>query len=100
MEMYSYIDNKPEYWHPSAKIVVKNVEQLNMVRLVIWPDHRFNFQDILERWARRSVLVEEIIKILLELDIEYRFFPMGINVKAMPTVVSSRVPQGWSQTPA
>ncbi|CDY67093.1 BnaCnng53480D [Brassica napus] len=92
----NYIDNKPEYWHPSAKIVVKNVEQLNMVRLVIWPDHRFNFQDILERWARRSVLVEEIIKILLELDIEYRFYPMGINVKAMPTVVSSRVPQGWS----
>ncbi|CAN6813503.1 unnamed protein product [Brassica oleracea var. botrytis] len=92
----NYIDNKPEYWHPSAKIVVKNVEQLNMVRLVIWPDHRFNFQDILERWARRSVLVEEIIKILLELDIEYRFYPVGINVKAMPTVVSSRVPQGWS----
>ncbi|KAH0892185.1 hypothetical protein HID58_054614, partial [Brassica napus] len=87
----NYIDNKPEYWHPSAKIVVKNVEQLNMVRLVIWPDHRFNFQDILERWARRSVLVEEIIKILLELDIEYRFYPMGINVKAMPTVVSSRI---------
>ncbi|KAG2298213.1 hypothetical protein Bca52824_034685 [Brassica carinata] len=96
----NYIDNKPEHWHPSAKIVVKNVEQLNMVKLVIWPDHRFNFQDILERWARRSVLVEEIIKILLELDIEYRFYPIGINVKAMPTVVSSRVPQGWSQTPA
>ncbi|KAG5406360.1 hypothetical protein IGI04_012479 [Brassica rapa subsp. trilocularis] len=102
----NYIDNKPEYWHPSAKIVVKNVEQLNMVRLVIWPDHRFNFQDILERWARRSVLVEEIIKILLELDIEYRFYPMGINVKAMPTVVSSRAPastatkQTWNVTPA
>ncbi|KAL0885318.1 hypothetical protein Bca101_009300 [Brassica carinata] len=98
--VFDYIDNKPEHWHPSAKIVVKNVEQLNMVKLVIWPDHRFNFQDILERWARRSVLVEEIIKILLELDIEYRFYPIGINVKAMPTVVSSRVPQGWSQTPA
>ncbi|KAJ0241883.1 Mechanosensitive ion channel protein 8 [Hirschfeldia incana] len=96
----NYIDNKPEHWHPSAKIIVKNVEQLNMIRLVIWPDHRFNFQDILERWDRRSVLVEEIIKILIELDIEYRFYPIGINVKAMPTVVSSRVPQGWSQTPA
>ncbi|KAF8112698.1 hypothetical protein N665_0062s0049 [Sinapis alba] len=96
----NYIDNKPEYWHPSAKIVIKNVEELNMIRLVIWPDHRFNFQDILERWGRRSVLVEEIIKILLELDIEYRFYPIGISVKSMPTVVSSRVPQSWSQTPA
>ncbi|CDY31389.1 BnaA07g03240D [Brassica napus] len=96
----NYIDNKPEYWHPSAKIIVKNVEGLNMIRLVIWPDHRFNHQDMLERWSRRSVLVEEVIKILLELDIQHRFYPHDINVKTMPTVVSSRVPQGWSENPA
>ncbi|KAJ4889156.1 Mechanosensitive ion channel protein 7 [Raphanus sativus] len=96
----NYIDSKPEYWHPSAKIIVKNVEALNMIRLVIWPDHRFNHQDMLERWSRRSVLVEEVIKILLELDIQHRFYPHDINVKTMPTVVSSRVPQGWSENPA
>ncbi|KAG2323223.1 hypothetical protein Bca52824_016436 [Brassica carinata] len=96
----NYIDNKPEYWHPSAKIIVKNVEELNVIRLVIWPDHRFNHQDMLERWSRRSVLVEELIKILLELDIQHRFYPLDINVKTMPTVVSSRVPQGWSENPA
>ncbi|KAL1188524.1 Mechanosensitive ion channel protein 8 [Cardamine amara subsp. amara] len=95
----NYIDNKPEYWYPTATILVKDVEDLNKVRIAIWPCHRMNFQDIIERWTRRSVLVEEIVKILIELDIEHRFYPIGINVKTMPDIVSSRVPPGWSQNP-
>ncbi|CAH2051509.1 unnamed protein product [Thlaspi arvense] len=95
----NYIDNKPEYWYPTAKIIVKDVEDLNIIRLAIWPCHRINHQDMAERWTRRAVLVEEVIKILLELDIQHRFYPLDINVRTMPTVVSSRVPQGWSQNP-
>jgi len=93
----SYIDNKPEYWYPQAKIIVKDLEDLHIVRLAIWPCHRINHQDMAERWTRRAVLVEEVIKILLELDIQHRFYPLDINVRTMPTVVSSRVPPGWSQ---
>ncbi|CAH8319940.1 unnamed protein product [Eruca vesicaria subsp. sativa] len=55
---------------------------------------------MLERWSRISVLVEEVIKILLELGIKHRFYPHDINIKTMHTVVSSRVPQGWSENPA
>ncbi|KAG7584078.1 LSM domain superfamily [Arabidopsis suecica] len=93
----NYIDNKPEYWYPQAKIIVKDLEDLHIVRLAIWPCHRINHQDMAERWTRRAVLVEEVIKILLELDIQHRFYPLDINVRTMPTVVSSRVPPGWSQ---
>ncbi|CAA7021976.1 unnamed protein product [Microthlaspi erraticum] len=95
----NYIDNKPEYWYPTAKIIVKEIEDLNKIRLAIWPNHRINHQDMAERWTRRAVLVEEIVKILLELDIQHRFYPLDISVKTMPTVVSSRVPSGWSQNP-
>ncbi|KAG2298212.1 hypothetical protein Bca52824_034684 [Brassica carinata] len=94
----SYIDSKPEYWYPKADIIVKDVEDLNIVRLAIWPRHKINHQNMRERFTRRALLVEEVIKILLELDIQYRFQPLDINVKTMPTVVSSRVPPGWSQS--
>ncbi|XP_019057406.1 PREDICTED: mechanosensitive ion channel protein 8-like [Tarenaya hassleriana] len=95
----NYIDNNPEHWYPSAKIVVKDVEDLKTVRIAIWPCHKINHQDMGERWTRRQVLVEELIKIVVELDIEYRLHPLDINVKTMPTVVSNRVPPGWQQTP-
>ncbi|CAN8271310.1 unnamed protein product [Cochlearia groenlandica] len=75
----NYIDNKPEYWYPTAKIIVKELEGLNLIRLAIWPCHRFNHQDMAERWTRRAVLVEEVIKILLELEIQHRFYPLDIN---------------------
>ncbi|KAF3547143.1 hypothetical protein DY000_02005424, partial [Brassica cretica] len=95
----SYIDSKPEYWYPKADIIVKDVEDLNIVRLAIWPRHKINHQNMGEKFTRRALLVEEVIKILLELDIQYRFHPLDINVKTMPTVVSNRVPPGWSQNP-
>ncbi|EOA31953.1 hypothetical protein CARUB_v10015195mg [Capsella rubella] len=95
----SYIDSKPEFWYPKADIIVKDVENLNIVRLAIWPCHKINHQNMGERYTRRALLVEEVIKILLELDVQYRFHPLDINVKTMPTVVSSRVPPGWSQIP-
>ncbi|CAH2051510.1 unnamed protein product [Thlaspi arvense] len=96
----SYIDSKPEYWYPKADIIVKDVENLDIIRLAIWPCHKINHQNMGEKFTRRALLVEEVIKILLELDIQHRFPPLDINVKTMPTVVSSRVPPGWSQNPA
>ncbi|ESQ50814.1 hypothetical protein EUTSA_v10023104mg [Eutrema salsugineum] len=96
----SYIDSKPEYWYPKAVIIIKDVEDLNILKLAIWLRHKINHQNMGERYTRRALLVEEVIKILLELDIQHRFHPLDINVKTMPTVVSSRDPPSWSQNPA
>ncbi|CAN8270850.1 unnamed protein product [Cochlearia groenlandica] len=93
----SYIDSKPEYWYPKADIIVKDIVDLNIVRLAIWPCHKINHQNMGEKFTRRALLVEEVVKILLELDIQHRFQPLDINVKTMPMLVSSRDPPGWSQ---
>ena len=45
-----------------------------------------------EKFARRSLLMEEMIKIFHELDIQYRLLPVDINVRAMPPVISTRLP--------
>ncbi|KAG4907395.1 hypothetical protein JHK86_055879 [Glycine max] len=50
----SYIDNKKEHWYPSPLIVYRDYDQLNMVRMAIWPTHRMNFQDMGERYEARN----------------------------------------------
>lgn len=64
-------------------IVLREVEDMNRLKFSVWLSHRMNHQDMFERWARRSVLVEEMIKICRELDIEYRMLPIDVNVRYM-----------------
>ncbi|KAF8103504.1 hypothetical protein N665_0188s0437 [Sinapis alba] len=96
----SYIEGKKDHWYPAPMIVFKDMESLNSVRIAVWPTHRMNHQDMGEKWARRSQLVEEIAKICRELDIEYRLYPLDINVRTLPTPtglpVSDRLPPQWT----
>ncbi|OIV96280.1 hypothetical protein TanjilG_05120 [Lupinus angustifolius] len=91
----SYINNKKDHWHPSPMIVIKEHESLNMIRIAIWLCHTMNFQDMGERYERRSLLIEETIKIFKELDIHYRLLPLDINIRSMP-VTSARLPPSWA----
>lgn len=74
--------------------IFKDVEELNRLKIAVWLTHRMNHQDMGERWSRRSLLVEEMVKIFRELDIQYRLLPIDINVRAMPPapVNSTRLP--------
>jgi hypothetical protein len=82
--------------------IFKEVEELNRLKIAVWLTHRMNHQDMGERWSRRSLLVEEMVKIFRELDIQYRLLPIDINVRAMPPapvpVNSTRFPSTWSET--
>lgn len=91
----SYIENKSDHWYPAPLIVVRDIEDLNRLKISIWLSHRMNFQDMGERWQRRALLVEEMIRIFRELDIEYRMLPVDINVRNMPTLTSNRLPSNW-----
>ncbi|KAF4388485.1 hypothetical protein F8388_012462, partial [Cannabis sativa] len=42
--------------------------------------HRMNHQDIKERWSRRALLVEEMVKIFKQLQIEYRMLPLDVII--------------------
>lgn len=76
-----------------------NFEHLNTLKLSVWMRHRMNHQNMGERWKRRALLVEEMVKILKELDIEYRLYPVDINIRAMPAINSTRMPPAWSLPP-
>ncbi|KAJ9153458.1 hypothetical protein P3X46_026893 [Hevea brasiliensis] len=90
-----YVENKKEHWYPSPMIIFKDVEDLNRVRIAVWLTHTMNHQDMGERFTRRALLLEEMVKIFRELDIQYRLLPLDINVRALPPVSSERVPPSW-----
>ncbi|XP_030449630.2 mechanosensitive ion channel protein 6-like [Syzygium oleosum] len=92
----SYIENKKDHWYPAPMIIFKDVEDLNRLRIAVWLTHRMNHQDMGEKWARRALLVEEMVKIFKELDIQYRLLPLDINIRAMPPVTSSSPPPTWT----
>ncbi|XP_010535021.1 PREDICTED: mechanosensitive ion channel protein 4-like [Tarenaya hassleriana] len=93
----SYVDIKKEHWYPAPMIVFKDMNGLNSVKIAVWLTHRMNHQDMGERWTRRGQLLEEMAKICRELDIQYRLYPLDINVLSFPQVVSDRLPPGWLQ---
>ncbi|KAJ9553957.1 hypothetical protein OSB04_018002 [Centaurea solstitialis] len=91
----SYVDNKSDHWQPSPMIVMRDVDDLNRLKISIWLSHRMNFQDMGERWIRRALLLEELIKIFKDLDIEYRMLPLDVNVRNIPSA-SNRIPSTWT----
>ncbi|KZV58404.1 mechanosensitive ion channel protein 5-like [Dorcoceras hygrometricum] len=95
----SYIENKSEHWYPSPTVVLMNLEDLHKLKLSVWMRHRMNHQDMGERWNRRALFVEEMVKIFKELDIQYRLYPIDINIRAMPPLNSSRNPSTWPPPP-
>ncbi|KAF2612388.1 hypothetical protein F2Q70_00013826 [Brassica cretica] len=97
----SYVDNKKDHWHPSPMMVFRDMCGLNSVKIAMWPTHKMNHQDMGERFVRRGQLLEEIGRSCRELDIEYRLYPLNINVKSIPPaaspITSDRIPLSWTQ---
>ncbi|OIT08472.1 PREDICTED: mechanosensitive ion channel protein 8-like [Nicotiana attenuata] len=91
-----YIENRSDHWHPAPIIVMRDVENLNGIKWSVWPSHTMNHQDMGERWARRALLLEEMVKIFRELDIQYRMLPLDVNISTLPPLSSSRAPSNWS----
>ncbi|XP_026661066.2 mechanosensitive ion channel protein 6-like [Phoenix dactylifera] len=91
-----YMENKKEHWYPGPSVVLRDVDDMNRLKISIWMRQRINFQNMGLRWERRELVLEETIRILRDLDIEYRMLPLDVNVRDMPAVTSIRVPSSWS----
>ncbi|XP_068640561.1 mechanosensitive ion channel protein 6-like [Aristolochia californica] len=91
-----YIESKNEHWYPDPMVMIREVEEMNKLKLSVWLQHRMNYQNMGERWIRREYVVQEMIKIFRELDIEYRMLPLEVNVRNMPPLSSNRLPSTWT----
>lgn len=70
-----------DHWDADPLIIIKDVEELNKLKMGVYFTHTLNGQQSGERLERRSLLVEEMIKVLRELDIEYRMLPLDVNIR-------------------
>ncbi|RRT54517.1 hypothetical protein BHE74_00038272 [Ensete ventricosum] len=91
-----FMENKTEHWYPNPSVILRDVDDMNRLRVSIWMRHRINFQDMGEKFMRRELVLAEMIKVLRELDIEYRLLPVDLNVRNMPTANSARLPSTWT----
>ncbi|KAL1337733.1 hypothetical protein AAHE18_10G159800 [Arachis hypogaea] len=75
-----YLERNPQYWHPNHGLVVKEIENVNKIKMGVYVVHTMNFQEFGEKNKRRTELVIELKKILEELDIRYNLLPQAVHV--------------------
>lgn len=84
----AYVERKSEHWHPKFSVLVKELEDLNRMRLSVIMQHTINFQNFGERMSRRSDLLLELKRFFSDLGIEYRLLPQPVHLTynfAVPT---------------
>ncbi|XWS49345.1 hypothetical protein CRYUN_Cryun13aG0155800 [Craigia yunnanensis] len=71
----AYIESKPKYWNPKHAVIVKEIENLNKLKMSLCVQHTINHQNYGERSNRISELILELKKIFENLNIKYHLLP-------------------------
>ncbi|GFY96770.1 mechanosensitive channel of small conductance-like 10 [Actinidia rufa] len=75
-----YLENNPQHWHPNHNVVVKEIENVNKIKMALFFNHTMNFQNYGEKSKRKSELVIEIKKFFEELGIKYDLLPQEVRL--------------------
>ncbi|GLT97227.1 hypothetical protein SLE2022_148000 [Rubroshorea leprosula] len=91
-----YLEGNPLHWYPGHSVIVKEIVNVNSIKMGLFCTHTMNFQDFGEKTRRRTELVLELKKIFEELDIKYNLLPQPVHIRPLgsqdsePTVQTSR----------
>ncbi|KAL2548550.1 Mechanosensitive ion channel protein 10 [Forsythia ovata] len=75
-----YLEKNSQQWHPNHNVVVKEIENVNKIKMALFFNHTMNFQDFSEKNRRRTELVLEIKKFFEELNIGYDLLPQQVHL--------------------
>ncbi|KAL0311831.1 UNVERIFIED_CONTAM: Mechanosensitive ion channel protein 10 [Sesamum radiatum] len=75
-----YLEKNPQHWHPNHNMVVKEIENVNKIKMALYFNHTMNFQDYGEKSRRKTDLVLEMKKIFEELNIRYDLLPQEVRL--------------------
>ncbi|XP_030551926.1 mechanosensitive ion channel protein 10-like [Rhodamnia argentea] len=79
-QVKKYLESKPNYWKKEHSVVVKEIEDVNKLKMGLFVTHTINFQNPGDRSSRRSELVLELKRIFEEVGIKYRLLPQELQV--------------------
>ncbi|KAB1209424.1 Mechanosensitive ion channel protein 10 [Morella rubra] len=82
----AYLESKPQHWRAGHSMVVKEIEDVNKMKMDLYVTHTINFQNSGDRNSRRSDLVLELKKFLEELDIKYHLLPQEVHLRYVGAV--------------
>ncbi|XP_022858731.1 mechanosensitive ion channel protein 10-like isoform X2 [Olea europaea var. sylvestris] len=75
-----YLEKNPQHWHPNHNVVVKEIENMNKIKMALFFNHTINFQEYGEKSARRTDLALELKKTFEELHIGYDLLPQEVRL--------------------
>ncbi|GLT72950.1 hypothetical protein SLA2020_448420 [Shorea laevis] len=75
-----YIESKPKYWNSKHSVIVKEIENVDKMKMSLCVQHTMNHQNYGEKNSRRSELVFELKKIFENLGIRYHLLPQEVHV--------------------
>ena len=80
MQLRRYLERNYHYWHPNHNVVVKEIEDVNKIKMALFFNHTMNFQDYGEKSRRRTELVLEMKRIFEDLGISYDLLPQKVHL--------------------
>ncbi|KAI6682018.1 hypothetical protein NL676_035899 [Syzygium grande] len=75
-----YLESKPQYWRPGHSVLVKEIEDVNKMKMGLYVTRTIYFQRSGDRSSRRCELVLELKKIFEEVVIAYRLLPQEVHL--------------------
>ncbi|XP_024367346.1 mechanosensitive ion channel protein 10 isoform X1 [Physcomitrium patens] len=82
--MTKYIESLPQYWYPTFRLVCKDIEDSNRMKMALWMQHHMNFQESGERWQRRSNMILHMKTCMEDLKIGFMLPRQEITVTGIP----------------
>ncbi|KAH7525224.1 hypothetical protein FEM48_Zijuj06G0202400 [Ziziphus jujuba var. spinosa] len=76
----NYLESKPKYWSPKHMVLVKEIENVNKMKMCLCVQHTINHQNFGEKSTRRSELVFELKKIFETIGIKYQLLPQEVHL--------------------
>ncbi|KAK9120408.1 hypothetical protein Syun_018025 [Stephania yunnanensis] len=84
-QIQAYIKSKPKHWNPKHSLLVKEIENVDKMKLTLSVLHTINHQNYGEKNIRRSELVLELKKIFENIGIKYHVLPQEIHLTQIST---------------
>ncbi|KAL8166576.1 hypothetical protein V2J09_008075 [Rumex salicifolius] len=75
-----YIDSKPQHWKQGHSLQVKEIENMDKMKMALYVNHTINFQNAGEKGSRKCDLMWELKKIFEDLEINYHLLPQEVHV--------------------
>lgn len=76
-----YLESKPQHWRPDHSVLIRDIEDINEMKMALYMTHTINFQNYGDKSTRRSDLLYELKNIFEKLGIKYRLLPQEVQLR-------------------